>query len=324
MSERSRVRKLADGILRETKYLSLDNQRVDQLAHMFKDYQFSIPTWDYPGVYLPSEDFEEVAKFFLIFNSINYCYFSRSGDRFEEGTQHGATLTAARLTKHWDEISDPLFLSNVDENYLLSEVFAAASPMPMIKQRVASLREVGKFLNENSDVSNLMHKLFLKYRSDAYFVSQALPTLLPLWSDPFYKRSQLFVAMVYGRFQDREDLPISKDSLADLTVFADYRVPQALMGLGIIRPGAQLRSDLYNNREISSGSRKELEIRAATILGADMLRSALISTTLNEELNSLHLDAFLWFLGRNPSGIVDGESFTAEIPNHHRTFTTDY
>lgn len=319
MSE-SRVRKLSRVIMENPKYLSLDGERVEILTD-FLDGNFSIPDWDYEYIYPQTDDFEEMTKFFLVFNSINYCYFTRSGDRFEDGTLGGATLAAARLTERWEEIKDPLFLSNIDSNYLLSELFFAQSPLPMIKQRVACLREVGKFLNEHSDVSDLMHKLFSKYHGDAYVVSQALPTFLPMWADPFYKRAQLFVGMVYGRFKDYSNIPIKKESLKNLTVFADYRVPQALISMGIINPGASLRSCLHNNQEIGSGSRKELEIRAATILGADLLQGAL-NKTHNLNLNSLHVDAFLWSLGRKDTPVPEG--VIIDNPNHHRTFTTDY
>jgi len=322
MSDESRVRTLADKILRNPKYVFADEGRANEVSDSLAHLDFSIPTWDYPEIYPSGTDFEDIASYFLVFNSINYCYFTKSGDRFEDKGVGGSTLLSTRLTKYWDEVKDPLFLSHIDENYLLGELFAAESPLPMIKQRVACLREVGAFLNTNASVSDLMRKLFIKYRSDAYLVSQVLPTLLPLWADPFYKRTQLFVGMVYGRFQNDPDVPIRKDSLDKLTVFADYRVPRSLFGLGILRASAAMRSSLFNKERMASGSRKELEIRAATIRGGDLLQKA-FNDRHNKGLNSLHVDSFLWGLGRTPEPWLDNV-VTNGFPEHHRTVTTDY
>lgn len=278
-------------------------------------------------MYPQSDDFEEMCQFYLTFNAINYCYFDEDGKRFQNGKLSGSTLAATRLTEHWEDIKRPEFLSNVDENYLLGELFRAEGPISMVKQRTKALREVGQFLNANSSATGmntrLFEQLFRKYKSNAYFVSQALPTHLPSWRDPFFKRAQLFVGMVYGRFQDWKDLPIHADSLADLTVFADYRVPETLIRMGIIRPSASLMTRIHRRELIASGSRKELEIRAATIMGADGLTEALNEISPDKNYHSLHTDFLLWSAGRKieeaPKGL-----FVQNHITHHYTMTTDY
>ncbi len=321
----SRVRMVSDMLLRSPRYITLSQARTNKVAQILFDggFELELPRWDFAPCYPQSDDFEEMCQFYLTFNAINYCYFDEDGKKFQNGKLSGSTLAATRLTEYWDDIKHPEFLSNVDENFLLSELFRADGPISMVKERTKALREVGQFLNKNITATGLFEKLFRKYKSDAYLVSQALPEHLPTWRDPFFKRSQLFVGMVYGKFQDWSSLPISKDSLEDLTVFADYRIPETLVKMGILIPSAALLSRLHRQQLIASGSRKEKEIRAATIMGADGITDALNELMPDKNLNALHTDFLLWSarhqIEKAPEGL-----FVQHHINHHRTMTTDY
>jgi hypothetical protein len=317
----SRVRALAEVILTNPKYVRLNPGRAREVAEALKDYDISIPRWDFDPRFHPQvDDFESVCLFNLFFNAINYCYFDEDGKKFQDGDLSGSSLVCARLTEHWEEIKDPYFLSQVDENYLLCELFHAERSISMVRERVAALREVGDFLNKNIDFT--FTKLFQKYKQNAYLVSQYLPVMLPTWRDPFFKRSQLFVGMTYGRFQDWVDCPIDDESLSDLTIFADYRVPQTLIAMGVIEPRSQLLTRLHRMEFLASGSQKELELRAASIIGADLITENLKSL-VDESVNSLNTDFLLWSASKRgvemPAGL-----FTHEWPNHHYTMTTDY
>lgn len=317
----SRVRALADILLTNPKYVRLNADRSREVAEALKDYDISIPRWDFDPRFHPQlDDFESVCLFNLFFNSVNYCYFDEDGKKFEDADLSGSSLLCARLTEHWEEIKDPYFLSQVDENYLLSELFRAERPISMVRERTVALREVGEFLNSNPDFT--FTKLFQKYKQNAYFVSQYLPVMLPTWRDPFFKRSQLFVGMTYGRFQDWANCPIDPDSLSDLTIFSDYRVPQTLIAMGIIEPRSQLLTRLHRKEFLAAGSQKELELRAASVVGADMITENLKSL-IDEGVNSLNTDFLLWSASKRgvemPAGL-----FTHEWLNHHYTMTTDY
>lgn len=54
----------------------------------------------------------------------------------------------------------------------------------------------------------------------------------------FYKRAQIFAADIYGAFDGR-GLGKFKD-IAELTMFADYRVPVVLRKLGVLRYSREL------------------------------------------------------------------------------------
>jgi hypothetical protein len=128
--------------------------------------------------------------------------------------------------------------------------------------------------------------------------------------------------MTYGRFQDWTDKPIDDDSLSDLTIFADYRVPQTLMAMGIIEPRPQLLTRLHRMEFLQSGSQQELELRAASIVAADLITENLKSL-VDEGVNSLNTDFLLWSASKRGAEMPVG-LFTREWTNHHYTMTTDY
>ena len=315
----SRVRTLSETLLKNPRYVTIDQSRAFVAAECLADLKLELPTWNFRPLYPQSDNFEEMCLFYLILNSINYCYFDHDGKKFQDGKMHGSTLVATRLTEHWEDIKNPTFLGQVDENYLLAELFRAEAPISMVKERAYALREVGQFLNRNPDFS--FRKLFQKYKRNAYYVSQAVPTLLPSWEDAFFKRAQLFVGMVYGRFQHDEVRPF-EEGLEDLTVFADYRVPETLIRMGVIVPSASLMTRIHRRERIHSGSRKELELRAASIIGADAVMNALNART-ETAVNSLHIDYLLWSAGRKLDQAPNG-LFVQNHITHHYTMTTDY
>lgn len=323
MHEGSRVKDLAYSLHNRSRFAKIDNFRAHDVARILKSFPLEIPTWDFVPFYPQSNSFEEMCLYYLIFNSINYCYFDQDFEKFrdEETGYSGSALAGYRLTQAWEELKDPRFLSNVDENYLLGELFVGDSPISMVKERTLALREVGDFLLRNTDFT--FEKFFLKHHKNAYRSSQALQVLLPSWRDPFAKRSQLFVGMVYGRFQDWSDLPLSACSLQDLTVFADYRVPQTLIAMGVLRPHSMLLTRINRKELIGPASRMELELRAASIVGAEVLKDKLVEVRNGDHINILHVDFLLWSAARKKTK-MPVEIFKGFWPEHHLTITTDY
>jgi hypothetical protein len=310
----SRVRELSNHMMRDSQYVTVLPERAMCIAGLMQDFKFELPTWDFPPFYPQTDNFEEMCLYYLVFNSINYCYFDEYDNRFEDGKNRSSTLAGLRITENWDQLKHPQFLSHVDETYMLGELFKAKTPISLIKERAAAFREIGTFMLENPDFT--FQKLFSKHYGNAYFVSQMIPTYFPSWRDPFFKRAQLFVGMVQGKFGH------FNKGLEDLTVFADYRVPQTLHSMGVIRYEPSLLSDISSNKLIPYGSKQELEIRAATVVGTDML-TAELNEYHNGSLNVLHADYLLWSAMRTRGSLPPGVMSSIDLP-HHRTMTTDY
>lgn len=86
----------------------------------------------------------------------------------------------------------------------------------------------------------------------------------------FYKRAQILIADTwaccggegYGEFHD----------IDTITMFADYRIPQALAWFGALEYSKSLRSVLDDsNHSFKSGDAQEVEIRGGCIYAVDLV-----------------------------------------------------
>merc|ERR1712226_1480533 len=90
--------------------------------------------------------------------------------------------------------------------------------------------------------------------------------------------------------------------IGELTIFADYRVPQILVGLGAIRYTDELTSALQRGDDVPPGSEREMQIRAASIHSVECIRQhmrTVLETTANlnhrmTEPSSVEIDFYLW------------------------------
>jgi hypothetical protein len=113
----------------------------------------------------------------------------------------------------------------------------------------------------------------------------------------FYKRAQLAPAMIYGRFRGKG--PGTFTDIGDLTVFADYKLPQALRRLGILRYREGLARKVDSLVLIPPCSREEVEIRCTTIWTCELILKEYQKG--GHRLNSAQVDAFLWLLAHEKS-----------------------
>jgi hypothetical protein len=127
----------------------------------------------------------------------------------------------------------------------------------------------------------------------------------------FYKRAQIFAADLYGAFHGKEwgsFVDIDK-----LTAFADYKLPQVLRHLGILRYAKSLAQKVDQKVLLDSGSPEEVEIRANTIWTVELIRQEL--KRMGKELKSFEIDWILWNLGQHAEFVVKP---------YHRTVTIFY
>ncbi|KAG7253120.1 LOW QUALITY PROTEIN: hypothetical protein CRUP_034519 [Coryphaenoides rupestris] len=113
----------------------------------------------------------------------------------------------------------------------------------------------------------------------------------------FYKRAQILVADFWGIMEagGEGDVP----NLATLTMFADYRVPQALVYLGALRYTDALMEALKSGELLSSGDRREVEIRGCSVWSVELIKEHLHKLVRERDgqpcdINSAVIDFYLW------------------------------
>jgi hypothetical protein len=133
------------------------------------------------------------------------------------------------------------------------------------------------------------------------------PTLDPVF---FWKRAQILVAETWAAFSPRSDQdahPLFPRGISQLTMFADYRVPQILHHLRLLTYSPALVRLLESRTELGTGAatREEVAIRAASIVAVERVAAALCADgRAGKGVCSVLVDFFLWDLAKR---IEEGE-----------------
>ncbi|KAF7332283.1 Queuosine salvage protein [Mycena kentingensis (nom. inval.)] len=258
-------------------------------------------------------------------------------------------------------ITDPAFYSSetLCPDSLIEHVFRPADGcvelVPLLPQRIAVMREVGfilcqafggsyqTFLDEfqrehdgNGTALQLVHRVtdtFPSFRDEVFFQGRRVC----LW-----KRAQILVAETWAAFYPENALsphPLFPGSagpaIHQLTMFADYRVPQILHHLRILSYPQTLVAKLHAGTPLESGCAEELSLRAASIVAVERVRKEMqllatvesAKTTMEEDkatedaVSSVLIDFYLWDLAKR---VERGEERiegldTADMVPTHRT-----
>lgn len=85
-----------------------------------------------------------------------------------------------------------------------------------------------------------------------------------------YKRAQIFAADLWGAFKGQGYGELN--DIESVTMFADYIVPAVLQQLGVLKYSPSLSNIIESNREITSGSEEEVELRACSVHAVEKIR----------------------------------------------------
>lgn len=262
-----------------------------------------------------------LANLVLLIDSLNFCFWSsnpisiqwrgQTYQRFE--AMFVSIMMAARHEPGW---SNPEFWLQVPSEEIRT-VLAGKGELLLMDDRERIIRETaqtlierfdGQFINAIESVGNRAWPLAVLLMTEF----DSFRDVAPCHGQIVYimKRAQICALDISIAWQTHE-FP-SLGGLDELTAFADYRVPQALRHLGILRLTPELAARIESGTELAAGGEEEVEIRAATIQAVDMMIKSLSS--LGKRVTAWQVDWFLWETARGPNISA----------NHHRTRTVYY
>ena len=294
------------------------------------------------------EEEERTAALLVAWNAINFSYYADEGQprwrwRAPDGTDHGAddeangvvAALAALNAGAQMRLADADFLRKISARALREDIFPAApgaGELPMADERAAALRELGEGL---ARLGVTPRGLVLSAAGSAARLVAILVHQFPTYADiqpspaeasggsgssgggthlEFHKRAQLCASMLHGAgvcggFTD----------MHELTIFADYRLPQLLRApdVGIFALSPRLAAAIDGGEKVARGSEDEIVIRAATVWAGAMIGDVLRATEGGHDITQAQLDYYLWKLAvrRDAAG---------ELPAFHRTRCTAY
>jgi len=265
---------------------------------------------------------QERLNFIFIFNSINFCYWGEPKWTVKyQGKQYdGAWGIIACLLKAIDKeipILNAEYLATLTREEL-QKILESNVTIPLFNDRLRILKENGEILTRK--YNGRFSCVIKRANNDAINLLDILTTDFPSFNDfafydgqkvLFHKRAQLAIADVYRSFKGRGYGNLK--NVDKLTAFADYKLPQILRKLGILKYSRELAYKIDNKIQIPAGSKEEIEIRANTIYAVELMKKELKTKIPN--ITSIDIDSYLWLLGQKKS--------PTDKP-YHRTLTIFY
>lgn len=312
-----------ESVLAESKFVSIDRAKLKEMCKKWAENPFETPPWD-TEVHWSSEG-PELANYILLLDSLNFCFWPDKGETrwtidYKGKTIGGYQALAASL-KRAVENGLPVISADWMANATLEDVagiFAGTGVIPLLDKRHAHINETGrvllekyggKFVNaiescQKSAVAlvNLLSAEFSSFHDEPMWKGRQIRIL---------KRAQITVTDIFGSYSGQG--PASFTDINVLTAYADYKIPQVLRALGIMKYAPQLAEKVDSQTLIPAGSEEEIEIRVAMIWSVEFIRREL--EALGDPRQAYELDWFLWNLGQSP------------LPNerpYHRTRTIFY
>lgn len=304
------VRTGAAFVTAQARSVSVDEAAIDALAARIAQGEMPRIAWDEVHHFRGGE--AETAQYLLLLDALNFCFWPEPAWDYN---RLALALKTTMLTAPERFSAEALArATSADTRALLG----GRDDIPLLAQRTALVREVGQVLMTRWDgqAANLIEAaegsavrlVALVTAEFPGFRDHAIYRGHPIY---LYKRAQIFVGDLWGAFGGQGQGRF--EDIDQLTMFADYRVPQLLRAEGILDYDSRLASLVDLCRELPSGSELEIEIRATTIHAVELLRAALERRGF--PITALKLDWILWNVG---------EAQQQRHQPHHRTLTIYY
>ena len=255
-------------------------------------------------------DIESRLRYILVVDALNFCFWPTDNYEYDDLTK-GLT----KLEQDHPEVFEPINMMNVTVE-LLSQYLVNSSNniIANIEERTRLMREVGNVLHTR--FSDKAVRLLEESNNDASTLVSLVAKEFPGFRDStiykgrqvfFYKRAQIVVGDMHGMCN-------CITGLEKITGFADYRIPQVLLGWDVLDIEESLKEQILQKKEIACGSEEEIEMRC-TVLSAIRIIQETFMEVKKIAIEGHRIDWFLWSYG---------ERNKENLPPHHRTRTIFY
>jgi len=306
-------------VVEQAKLVAIDDAAIDRWAATLAPDALSPPVHDLPSL-LPGNR-GQLANLTLLIDALNFCFWSEDPLRVEWAgrtyrrfdAMFVSILRAAQDDPRWFDARHWVEAPSAE----IRTLFTGQGRLLMLDQRERVIRETGRTLIDRFD--GRFEDAVDSVNRKAWQLAVLLMTNFDSFRDvaryhdqPVYlmKRAQICALDLSIAWEAAGHGML--DGLDELTAFADYRVPQALRQLGILRLDPALAGPIDRQELLEPGSPGEVEIRAATIQAVERMKLAL--TRSGRAVPTWKLDVHLWTLARGDGVAVE----------HHRTLTTNY
>lgn len=300
-------------VVKTSKHASIDYSNIPKLIEEL--YNFNnvhyLSKVKYP---IYDMDIKDLINFLLIYDSIDFSFWGNPKWTLSNGLDGGIALLDCiyNLFKDKDSSEVLKYLSNItlDE---FKELLKGNVEIPLLEERYIIVKSISSKVvtNMNSDFysvikeidndTDLFNLIIDNFES---FIDTREYNGVTVY---FYKLAQLLTSDILHVFKSKENLDVTYNNLVGC---ADYKIPQVLHGLGILKYDEELTSIIESKTEIEENSEYEIEIRASMIVVINY-----IYETVNGEIDRIDINDFIWSKGQDK---------TISYKPYHLTRTTSY
>ncbi|RCN52426.1 hypothetical protein ANCCAN_01469 [Ancylostoma caninum] len=307
-------------IMERGKLIKINEDGVQRVAQMIydavKDGSIAEVEFSAHAVH-PKGKGREVIDWVFFADTVNFSFWPDKGSKYDVtygGTKYtGYFAACAAINKALDSglnMTSAEWMASASKDDV-DGVFKSDGgySIPLLDERVKAINDSGRVLLEKWNGSfyncvlaaegsaekllNIIVENFESFRDFAEFCGKKVS---------FLKRAQILVADVYGALKD-DDPACAFSDIGILTMFADYRVPQALAYLGVLEYSKELLDALKPNHRLENGSLEEVELRGASIWACERIVSAIKKLRADEgdvvrPIYAMDVDIFAWVYRR--------------------------
>ncbi|KAK7204500.1 hypothetical protein BZA70DRAFT_280889 [Myxozyma melibiosi] len=279
---------------------------------------YSTETWS-SHVLNPDSKEPATVDWIFVVDLLNFSFWSDVDDK-DTGRSDTQRFTVSWLGQQWTgywslcaainralaegiPITTPAFWIDKEKcsDDVIRHIFRSetAEQVPMLKERIACLREAGEALttrfggsfvgciaeaNESAvELVKLIVDNFPCFRDESEYKGRTVK---------IYKRAQILVSDIwacfnqqsYGKFTD----------IDEITMFADYRVPQILHSLGCLKYSDSLTSHVQSLQPIPHNDPREVELRGCSIWSVELIKEEIMKQHPGTKINAILIDFYLW------------------------------
>lgn len=307
-----KVKQSTQRVMALAEHVSIDRAELVKLAGSLCSQPSYIDYFDYSCHISAAASTEEIVNFIFVLDSLNFCFWPTTWEYEDISSSIKRTGEA-----NPDCLTPKGILKMAFEDF--RKLFFEKKEFVQLEERFRVLRDVAQVAMKHFEGSFM--KVVERARESAVELVEIISMFFYPFQDHtvykgaqvfFYKRAQILVGDLHAAFMKvRPDLKF-KD-ISQLTCFADYRIPQVLNSLGIMKYGEKLQEKVDKKKEIGAGSQEEVEIRAGLVQSVEMIREEMAKKGV--ERLSIEIDWLLW---------QKGEAEKDKIKEHHRVFTIYY
>ena len=309
----NRVRESADFIAKNAKHVTMGTEEefkdaakiIESLVKNWKPESWS----DFELHPSNLKDQEKKAAWIFLIDTMNYAFWTPPGKvpftvKYNGKNWTGYWSMCAAIKKYADNdesILEPSFWAkSTIEDWQKVFVSETETPIPFIEWRQQTISEAGKWICEKYEGS--IYKMLKSCNKSALALTELVRANLESYRDQcefngrlvyFLKRAQILPADLHYAFFDEKGEVADACTFTDIneiTMFADYRVPQALYFFKLIHYDDYLFNLLKTNPHLEHGSELECEIRGCSIQAVEILKKYINYPNINSVL----IDFVLW------------------------------